>query len=146
MKLNKTLAIITLVAGSLLAGNALMAQDAAPGGGGGRGAGGQRPPRATPAEQAKTLGLDADQTTKFVKVMEDVQKKMEALRSDTNTPSADRRTKMQEIMTARTAEMKKILTAEQFTKWEATSGRGRGPGGQGGGRGGNGGGSAPKAK
>jgi periplasmic protein CpxP/Spy len=143
MKLNKTLAIAALVAGSILAGTAI-AQDAAkPGAGGAAGApGGKRGGVTNAIERiAKALELTDAQKPKVKAVLEERMKKMRALREDTALSQEERTAKSKAIREAATAEMKAILTAEQFTKYEAMH-KGRGQGGQpgqGGGRGGRGG-------
>ena len=128
--MTKTLALAALVAGSLLAGTALQAQDAPkekpPGGPGMRG-------RPNMEQIAKDLNLTDDQKTKLKAAMEDQQAKMKALREDTSLSQEDRRAKMKEIRDAMQAKIKEILTPEQLAKWqEQMKQRGRPPGGPGG--------------
>ena len=136
MKLNKTLALAALVAGSLLAGTALQAQDstntppagARPGGPGQRG-------RANIDQLAKDLGLSDEVKAKVKVVLDDQQTKMTELRKDTTMAAEDKRAKAKEIREATTAKLKEILTAEQLAKWQEHMQRNRpagGPSGAGG--------------
>ena len=121
MKLNKTIAMVALVAGGLLAGGALQAQDAKtnkpPGMAGGPGGPGGMRQQVTPEKMAKDLGLSEEVTAKFKAVLEDSRKKMAALRTDDSVAQADKRAKGKEIRDAATAEIKKILTPEQYEKY-----------------------------
>lgn len=131
MKLTKTLALAALVAGSLLAGTALQAQDAPkekpPGAQGGPGV------RARPnADQiAKDLSLTDEQKTKLKAALEEQQAKMKALRADTSLTPEEKKAKAKELREANQAKMKEILTPEQLEKWQKMQ-RNRGPGGPGG--------------
>lgn len=152
MKLNKTFALAALVAGSLFAGSALQAQDSTnapagekhPGGPGGM----HRPPSADMI--AKDLGLTDDQKAKVKALLEDTQSKMKALHDDTSVSKEDKKTKFKEIRDGNQAQMKEILTAEQYDKWQKKMQQHRPPGGPGGdkggpgGKGGNQGGNPPK--
>jgi Spy/CpxP family protein refolding chaperone len=119
MKLNKTLMIAALVAGSVFAADiAVRAQDSTntppaggPPGGGQRGRGG-------PSIEMLTtnLSLTADQIPKVKAVLDEQRQKMGELRNETDQQV--RRTKMQALRTDTTAKMKEILTAEQFAKYE----------------------------
>ena len=119
MKLNKTLMIAALVAGSVFAADiAVRAQDSTntppaggPPGGGQRGRGG-------PSIEMLTtnLSLTADQIPKVKAVLDEQRQKMGELRNETDQQV--RRTKMQALRTDTTAKMKEILTAEQFPKYE----------------------------
>lgn len=119
MKLNKTLMIAALVAGSVFAADiAVRAQDSTntppaggPPGGGQRGRGG-------PSIEMLTtnLSLTADQIPKVKAVLDEQRQKMGELRNETDQQV--RRTKMQALRTDMTAKMKEILTAEQFAKYE----------------------------
>ena len=121
MKLNKHIALIALVAGGLLAGSALQAQDApkdkppGPPAGGPGGPGGMRAPN--PEKLAETLGLSEEQKPKFKTAMEERQKKSSELRADTSLAQEDRRAKRKEIMDASNAKIKEILTPEQYDKF-----------------------------
>ena len=119
MKLNKTLALAALVAGSLIAGSvALQAQDntntpptGAPPGGGMRG-------RPNFEAISKQLELTDDQKPKVKAVLEDMQKQSRELRQDTSLTQEDRRAKMKEIRDGASTKLKDILTADQFAKWQ----------------------------
>jgi len=119
MKLNKTLMIAALVAGSVFAADiAVRAQDSTntppaggPPGGGQRGRGG-------PSIEMLTtnLSLTADQIPKVKAALDEQRQKMGELRNETDQQV--RRTKMQALRTDMTAKMKEILTTEQFAKYE----------------------------
>ena len=119
MKLNKTLMIAALVAGSVFAADiAVRAQNSTntppaggPPGGGQRGRGG-------PSIEMLTtnLSLTDDQIPKVKAALDEQRQKMGELRNETDQQV--RRTKMQALRTDTTAKMKEILTAEQFAKYE----------------------------
>jgi len=122
MKLNKTLMIAALVAGSVFAADvAVRAQDATtnkpaagvpPGGPGARG-------RMNFDAIATQLALTDEQKTKAKPVFEEMQQKMREARQDTTiTDPTERRAKNKEIRDAATAKLKDILTPEQLAKWE----------------------------
>ncbi len=135
MKMTKTFAIATLVAGSLFAASlALQAEDApkTPPAGGAAGA------HARPgggAEMLKELGLTPEQETKVKAAREEMMTAMKALAPE------ERRTKGKEIREAFTAKLKTILTPEQFEKWQKQMEKNRPQGG----KPGAGGGDKPKA-
>jgi len=128
MKLNKTLALAALVAGSLFAGSvALQAQDntntppaGAPPGGGMRG-------RPNFEMISKQLELTDDQKPLVKPIVEDMQKQASELRKDTSLTQEDRRAKMKEIRDGAAAKLKDILTPEQFAKWQKIGQRQRPP-------------------
>jgi hypothetical protein len=124
MKLSKSLTIAALVAGSLFAGSAvLQAQN-----------GTNPPPAGTPPavpggmrgapnidQIATALKLD-DATKAKVKTIRDAQQqKVRDLRADTTLSPADRRTKTQAIRDDTAAQMKAILTSDQFSQWQTMS-------------------------
>jgi len=111
MKMTKTLALAALVAGSLLAGTALQAQDAPQA----RSAMHGRP---SADQMAKELNLTDDQKTKVKAALADQQTKMKALRDDKSLSREDRRAKGKEIREATQAKIKGILTPEQMEKWQ----------------------------
>ena len=120
MKMTKTFAIVTLVAGSLFAGSlALQAEDApkTPPAGGGAHA---RPG----GDMMKELGLTPDQETKVKAAREEMMTAMKALAPE------ERRTKGKEIREAFAAKLKTILTPEQFEKWQKNMEKNRPQGGQ----------------
>lgn len=118
MKMTKTLAIATFVAGSLFAGSlALQAQDTPqtpPSAGAGPGA------HARPnAEQiAKDLGLTDDQKAKVKAALEEQQAAMKTLHENTTLSKEDKRTQMKALRESFLAKMKEILTPDQFEKWQ----------------------------
>jgi len=133
MKLNKTLALAAIVAGSLLAGTTLQAQDSTntpPAGKSPGGPGMHRPPSADMI--AKELGLTDDQKAKVKTAMEEQQSKMKALHDDNTIAKEDKRAKAKEIRDSFVASMKEILTPEQFTKWQSHMPQHRPQGGPGG--------------
>ena len=93
---------------------------------------GQRPPgmRGGPNldQLAQQLDLTDDQKAKVKPILEARDQKMRDLRGDTSLSPEDRRTKMQAIREETTAQLKAVLTPEQFDKWQKTAQRGR-PGG-----------------
>ena len=121
MKLNKTIALVALVAGGLLVGGTLSAQDAPkvkpPGVQGGPGGPGGMRQQVAPEKMAKDLGLSDEVTAKFKAVLEDSRKKMAALRTDDSVAQADKRTKGKEIRDAANVKLKAILTPEQYEKY-----------------------------
>jgi periplasmic protein CpxP/Spy len=119
MKLTKTLAFAALVAGSLLAGTALQAQDSTNTPPAGKHTGGPgMHGRPNIDQMAKELNLTDDQKTKVEAAMQDQQAKMKALHSDTSLSKEDRHAKVKEIHEGFTAKMKEILTPDQFEKWQ----------------------------
>lgn len=66
----------------------------------------------------KELTLTADQKTKLKAYFEGERKKMQDLRADTSLTREQRQEKMKAFREDSNKEMKSILTADQFTKWE----------------------------
>ncbi len=125
-----------LVTGSLLAGvAALQAQTdtntppvgAPPGGGRGMRGG------PTLDQLATALSLTDDQKAKVKPILDARDQKVKDLRADTSLSQDDRRTKMQSIRQETSDALKAVLTADQFTKYQQLTQRGRRPGGGGGG-------------
>ena len=120
MKLNKTLMIAALIAGSVFAADvAVRAQDAtntppagAPPGPGARG-------RMNFDNIATQLALTDEQKTKVKPIFDEMMQKQRDLRQDTAvTDPTERRAKMKEIRDAATTKLKEIpLTQEQLDKW-----------------------------
>jgi hypothetical protein len=125
MKLNKTLALAALIAGSLLAGGALaQAQDAtpstnAPAGGAGR----MRAPNID--RIAQQLALTDDQKTNFSAAMTDYQKQRTAVRTDDSLSNEDKRAKYKELRDDFNTKVKGILTDDQYTKFQKMMPNGR---------------------
>ena len=85
------------------------------------------------------LGLSEAQITKMGEIRAGTQAKMDAMRADMRDGNTDRmamREKMDAIRNAEVTEVKKILTEEQFTKYEKFLAERKGQRGQRGGRGG----------
>jgi Spy/CpxP family protein refolding chaperone len=128
MKLNKTLMIAALIAGSVFAADvAVRAQDAtnAPAPGARRHANFNARSRTAFNAISKRLALTDDQKMKAKPVFEEMMKKFADLRNDTSVKGAERRTKMKEIRAAATAKLKDILTPEQLAKWQKMGGHRR---------------------
>lgn len=91
------------------------------------------------AKMYAELGLSEAQQTKMKTIQEGTKSKMQAMRAEMRDGSTSReamRTKMEAIRTAELAEVKQILTTEQFTKYEQMLKDRPKRGGRGGGRGG----------
>ena len=136
MKLNKTLMMVALAAGSLFASSTLQAQDtpkdkpadnkpATP-------APGARRPGFSFDNIAKQLDLTEDQKVKAKPIFEDMQKQIAELRKDASLAPEDRPAKVKAIRDGAAIKLKEILTAEQFAKWEKMGAGMRRPGGAGG--------------
>jgi Spy/CpxP family protein refolding chaperone len=117
MKMTKTLALMALVAGGLLAGTNLQAQDnpggqsAAP-----HGSPGMRG-RPNLDRLAKELSLTDDQKTKLQAALDDEMTKMRELHKDTSLSKEDKRAKAKELREATQTQIKGILTPDQLEKW-----------------------------
>ena len=117
MKANKTMLIAALAVGSLLVWSpALRADDST-----------NTPPSTPPAGQpprggfermAEQLNLTADQKPKVQSILQAQMQKMLALRQDTSLTVEDRRAKAKAIHENTAAQMKAVLTADQFQKWQ----------------------------
>ena len=68
----------------------------------------------------KELTLTADQKTKLKAYFEGVRKKNQDMRADTTLTREQRQEKMRAAGEELNKEMKSVLTADQFTKWEKT--------------------------
>jgi Spy/CpxP family protein refolding chaperone len=130
--------LLTFVASGLLVlGVALTGMQArAQGGPQGRG------PRMSPEQRLEqldqTLKLTDDQKSKIKPILEDQQKQMDALRSDSSLSQEDRRAKMRSIMQESNGKIRDLLTDDQKKQFdEMQQRRGPGRGGRGPGGGGN---------
>ena len=117
MKMNKSMWLAALVAGSLFTGaSALQAQDtnSAP-----PAADSPKPVRARPGFDmiAKQLNLTDDQKPKVKPIVDDMMSKMREVRSDQSLSQQDKRAKMKEIRDTAGTKLKEILTPEQYDKW-----------------------------
>jgi len=135
MKLNKTLTIAALIVGSVFAADyALRAQDSTntpPAGARPPGGPGSRGGRMNFENISTQLELTDDQKAKAKPVFQDMQQKLQDLRSDTSLDQAGRSAKMKEIREDTSAKLKDILTPEQFDKWQKMTQRRRPAGGPG---------------
>jgi len=126
MKLNKTMMIAALVAGSIFtAAVAVQAQSstapatpATPA---------TPPPAARPGGARGPMGIDYvatqlaltdDQKSKAKPVFDEMRQKMAELRKDTTLEQTERRAKMKEIRDDANTKLKDIFTAEQYAKWQ----------------------------
>ena len=118
MKLNKTLALAALIAGSLFAvGSIAQAQDStapstnSP-------AGGARPRGAMSVDYlTKRLALTDDEKTNVAAALNDNRQKMRDLRQDTSLSNDDKRAQAKQLREDLNAKMKDILTPDQYTQW-----------------------------
>ena len=74
----------------------------------------------------KRLNLTPDQVTQVKAIDADSMSQMKALRDDTTTPQADKRSKMMEIRKASQDKIRNVLTDEQKTKYDAMQARRQG--------------------
>jgi protein CpxP len=139
MKVTKSMIIAALVVGNLLAWNPALraAETNTPPSAPATGAppAGQRPQgfRGPSLDQiAQQLELTDEQKAKVKPILEAQAQKMRELRDDTSLSPEDRRPKMQSIREETTAQMKAVLTPDQFEKWQKMAQRNRRPGGPGG--------------
>ena len=79
-------------------------------------------------EVLKTLDLNDEQKTKVHEAIKGQEEKVKALRGDTSLTPADRIAKIKEIREGMNEEMKKILTPDQYTKFEEGMKNARGAG------------------
>lgn len=128
MKMNKSIWLAALVAGSLFAGaSALQAQDtnsATP-----PASDAPKPIRARPGFDmiAKQLNLTDDQKPKVKPIIDDMMAKIRDVRTDQSLSPDDRRAKMKEIRDAAGTKLKEVLTPEQYDKWTKMGPRGGRP-------------------
>jgi periplasmic protein CpxP/Spy len=114
MKIHRISLIAALALGGLLVCTTLTNAQDAPKGKKGRQTIEQRVERLT-----KDLSLTDDQKTKVQAALEDEQKQMRDLRSDTaNSDPQQRREKMQEIRKGTDKKMKEILKPDQWEKYQ----------------------------
>jgi periplasmic protein CpxP/Spy len=73
-------------------------------------------------ETARELNLTPEQTVKLQTIVRERMEKMRALRQDTSLSSEERREKFQAGREELLADVKKVLTPEQFEKWKAKQG------------------------
>ena len=119
MKSTKTMIVAALAAGALLAGSSsLLAQDSTntpPAGQHGHGMKGGRP------DFAKELNLTDDQKPKYQKIMKGDLDKRKALHADTSLTMQDKKDKAKAIKDDTNAQLKSLLTPDQFAQWQKIS-------------------------
>jgi protein CpxP len=82
------------------------------------GGGQQNGPREPDYTKLKTdLGLSDDQVTSWKNLEEQYQPKFKALHSNTTLSDEDKRTQMKQLRSSKEADLKKILTSDQYTKF-----------------------------
>jgi periplasmic protein CpxP/Spy len=125
MKSTKTMLIAALAAGVMILGSSsLPAQDAT-----------NTPPpgmKGKHHEIAKELNLTADQKPKFQEIMKNAMEQRKALRDDTSLSKEDKKAKMKTIQEDTNKQLKDLLTAEQYAKWQEMTKKGHKEGHKGG--------------
>jgi Spy/CpxP family protein refolding chaperone len=116
MKTTKSLMLAALAAGGLLAGSlAAQAQETtttnAPAAGHVRGHDGFD-------QFAKRFDLTAQQETKVKAAFENFRQQVRALQKETTLTPAEKRAKAKELRAGLTAQLKTIMTPQQFAKWQ----------------------------
>jgi Spy/CpxP family protein refolding chaperone len=82
-------------------------------------------------DTARELNLTAEQKEKLQTIIRDRMEKLRELRQDTSLTPQEKREKFQAAREEITAEVKKVLTPEQFEKWKAKQGQLAGAGAEG---------------
>ena len=129
MNMNRqTLVTLAAIAGALTFQPLARAADA---GGSAKPAGGERVAavRDRMAETAKELNLTDEQKEKLQTVIRGPMEKLRELRQDTSLSAEDKKEKLRTLREGITAEVKKVLTPEQFEKWKAKQGQSGGQAG-----------------
>jgi protein CpxP len=123
MKVTKHIFIAALVAGNLFAWNLVLRADDST----------NTPPAAQPPADnhgsgmrgrpdfAKALNLTDDQKPKVKAIMDAQMQKMHDLREDDSLSQDDKRAKMKAIHDDTSTQLKAVLTADQFAKWQKMS-------------------------
>lgn len=120
MKLTKTIFLTAIFVASLLIGSAANAQDAATNAPSDTSTNSFRPhvaPHALP-DTARMLNLTPDQKTKVDPILEAERDKVAVINQDTTLSPEDRRAKIMQIRDNTTAQLKPILSQDQFLKWQ----------------------------
>jgi Spy/CpxP family protein refolding chaperone len=129
MNLNRqTLVTLAAIAGALCfqpSARAADSQAPAQAAGGDRGAA----LRERMQDTAKELNLTDEQKEKLQTVIRGQMEKLRGLRQDTSLSAEDKREKFRAVRDEITAEVKKVLTPEQFEKWKAKQGQSAATGG-----------------
>lgn len=74
-------------------------------------------------ETAKELNLTPEQKEKLQAIIRTQAEKLRTLRQDTSLSAEEKRAKFQTLREELTAEVKKVLTPEQFEKWKSKQGQ-----------------------
>jgi len=126
MKLIKSLTLAALVAATLLTGGtAARAQDSTtPSSTSPPAAGGSAKMRGPNIDYlARQLGLTDDEKVKFSAAIDEQRQKLKSIMSDKSLSPEDRRSRALQLRQDLNTELKGILTAEEFAKWEKLSTR-----------------------
>jgi Spy/CpxP family protein refolding chaperone len=124
MKLIKSLTLAALVAAIFLtAGTAVRAQDSTtPSSTNPPAAGGGAKMRGPNVDYlAKQLGLTDEEKVKFSAAIDEQRQKLKSIMSDKSLSPEDRRSQALQLHQDLNTELKGILTAEEFAKWEKLS-------------------------
>jgi len=111
-------ACAVVVVGLLFAAMPTLAQEGGPGEGGGHRRGRMMSPEERTEHLTKALNLSDDQKGKVLSILQDEQKQMQAVRSDSSLSRDDRLSKMREIHQNTTTQIKGILNPDQAKKFD----------------------------
>lgn len=75
-------------------------------------------PQARVQHLTKKLNLSSDQQSKVLTILQDQQKQMESLRSDTSVAQQDRRSKMMDLHKSTDEQIRAVLNPDQQTKFD----------------------------
>jgi Spy/CpxP family protein refolding chaperone len=120
MKLTKTMFLTALAMGGLLTCSPLRAQDtpANPAGGPSTNAPAHTMPRGNAIDRiAQMLNLTDDQKPQVETILTSQRQKMMAIRQDDTLSMDDKRAKAKALRDDTNAQMKNVLTADQYQKW-----------------------------
>jgi Spy/CpxP family protein refolding chaperone len=119
MKLTRIMFLTALAVGGLLTCGQLLAQDSpAPAAGASTNAPAPTMPRGGGIDRiAQALNLTDDQKTQVETILNTQRQKMMALRQDDTLSPDDKRAKAKELRDDTNAQMKNILTPDQYEKW-----------------------------
>lgn len=74
------------------------------------------------AQNIKQLGLEldltAEQKAKLKTILQEQKDKLKEIRQDSSLSKVDKATKLREVQNGLAAQLKEVLTPEQFAKWE----------------------------
>jgi len=123
MKLNKTLMLAALTVGGLLAISSANAQDAGTPSGAATTTNTAPPAVHRRPDIAMMLNLTDDQKAKVQPILDAQREKIRAVFQDSSLSPGDRRAKIAAIRADTTAQLKPILTPDQFAKWQKMGSR-----------------------